>query len=420
MTPSSSPRWRTLSGPSGCGTRAGRRPFSAYGSDLHPDATVLTPVRYCSAYRASSSPLDKPEQEPRRSREGPTTPTTPGRASSTESRRRVRPGRRRERRGPPPRGSAQGEGGSMRHGSLLAWSVRLSVVALIATACGGSATPTPSAAAPSAAAPSAGAPSAAAPSAASQNFAGVSVNVLTFNGPQIAEPLQRRAPDSKKLTGANVNVTTVPFSDLYTKALTDVSTGTNSYDAYVFDPQWMGDFVGPRLPGRPDRTRSRTTRTSSGRTSRPFFRDFSATLQRQDLHDPARRRLPHGLLPERPAGQGRPQAARDLGRLPDDRPEVQRPGPQRRRHARLRLVHREEATPRLLVDHLHRRRLHPEQGHQPGRVLQHRQHEAARPATTRFAAALEIYKKTGNYGPPDELNDDVGARAACSPPAAAR
>src|SRR6266540_2313013 len=50
---------------------------------------------------------------------------------------------------------------------------------------------------------------------------GVSVNVLTFTGPQIAEPLQRRAPEFQRLTGAKIKVVTVPFSDLYDKILTD-------------------------------------------------------------------------------------------------------------------------------------------------------------------------------------------------------
>jgi multiple sugar transport system substrate-binding protein len=78
-----------------------------------------------------------------------------------------------------------------------------------------------------------------------QEFAGVTVNVMTFTGPQIAEPLQRRGPDFEKLTGAKINVITVPFSDLYTKLLTDWASGTNSIDAAVFAPQWMADYVGP-------------------------------------------------------------------------------------------------------------------------------------------------------------------------------
>jgi multiple sugar transport system substrate-binding protein len=76
-------------------------------------------------------------------------------------------------------------------------------------------------------------------------FKGVEVTVLTFTGPQIAEPLQRRAPDFSQKTGATIKVVTVPFADLYDKILTDLATGTNSYDAFVFDPQWMGDFVPP-------------------------------------------------------------------------------------------------------------------------------------------------------------------------------
>src|SRR5215210_26154 len=78
---------------------------------------------------------------------------------------------------------------------------------------------------------------------AAGEFDGVTVNVMTFTGPQIAEPLQRRAPDFEKLTGAKVNVITVPFSDLYTKLLTDWSSGTNSVDAGVFAPQWMVDYI---------------------------------------------------------------------------------------------------------------------------------------------------------------------------------
>jgi multiple sugar transport system substrate-binding protein len=46
-------------------------------------------------------------------------------------------------------------------------------------------------------------------------FDGVTVNVMTFTGPQIAEPLQRRGAEFAAATGATINVITVPFSDLY-------------------------------------------------------------------------------------------------------------------------------------------------------------------------------------------------------------
>src|SRR6476619_5708912 len=85
-------------------------------------------------------------------------------------------------------------------------------------------------------------------------FEGVTVNLVTQTG-AIQEPLQRRAPDFEKLTGAKINVIAVPFSDLYQKLLTDWSSGTNSVDDGVFAPQWMVDYVsggyleelGPRI-----------------------------------------------------------------------------------------------------------------------------------------------------------------------------
>ena len=105
-------------------------------------------------------------------------------------------------------------------------------------------------------------------------YDGVTVNVITFTGPQIAEPLQRRAPAFKKLTGATINVITVPFSDLYTKLLTDWATGTNSIDAAVFAPQWMVDYVEPGyLEDITDRIAQDTALKLDDIAG--FFRDFS-------------------------------------------------------------------------------------------------------------------------------------------------
>ena len=111
-----------------------------------------------------------------------------------------------------------------------------------------------------------------------QKFSGVTVRVVTFTGPQIAEPLQRRAPDFSRATGARVEIITVPFSDLYQKVLTDMATKTNSYDAFVFDPQWMGDYV---PPGYLEDLTDRVQNDSSLQWNdiAPFFRDFSATFK---------------------------------------------------------------------------------------------------------------------------------------------
>jgi multiple sugar transport system substrate-binding protein len=123
-----------------------------------------------------------------------------------------------------------------------------------------------------AASPSGGSPKA----SQGTKFKGVNVNILTFNGPQVAEPLQRRAPAWEQLTGGHANVVAVGFQTIYNKALLDASTGTNAFDAYVFDPQWMGDFVGPGyLLDITDRVKAdpQLKWDDIG----PFFRDFNAT-----------------------------------------------------------------------------------------------------------------------------------------------
>jgi multiple sugar transport system substrate-binding protein len=109
-------------------------------------------------------------------------------------------------------------------------------------------------------------------------YEGVEVNVLTFTGPQIAEPLQRRGPDFTELTGATINVSTVPFNELYQKLLTDMATGTNSFDAFVFAPQWMVDFI---VPGYLEDLTPRIEADEDIRWEdvAPFFRDFSASYQ---------------------------------------------------------------------------------------------------------------------------------------------
>src|SRR5713226_168548 len=109
-------------------------------------------------------------------------------------------------------------------------------------------------------------------------FSGTTIRVVTFTGPQIAEPLQRRAPDFAKATGAKVEIITVPFSDLYQKLLTDFATKTNSYDATVFDPQWMGDYVpAGYLEDLTDRVKNDSA--LQWNDIAPFFRDFSATFK---------------------------------------------------------------------------------------------------------------------------------------------
>ena len=211
---------------------------------------------------------------------------------------------------------------------------------------------------------------------AAGEFEGVTVNVMTQTG-AIQEPLQRRAPDFEELTGAKINVIAVPFSDLYQKVLTDWASGTNSVDAAVFAPQWMVDYIaGGYLEDLTPRIEADTAieQDDVGAVLPRLLRE----VRRQDLHGHARWRLPHDVLPQGRAGGSRPAAAEDLGRVSRGRQGGERQGHERRRHAGLRLLHRQEAQrPELLVRHRRRRLDDPVQGHQPGRLLQHRRHDAA-------------------------------------------
>ncbi|MCY4223040.1 MAG: extracellular solute-binding protein [Thiotrichales bacterium] len=109
---------------------------------------------------------------------------------------------------------------------------------------------------------------------AAGEFDGVEVNIMTFTGPQIAEPLQRRAPDFNAATGAKINIVTVPFSDLYGKLLTDWASGTNAIDAAVFAPQWAVDYV---VPGFLESLSQRVAADEALQQDdiAPFFREFS-------------------------------------------------------------------------------------------------------------------------------------------------
>jgi multiple sugar transport system substrate-binding protein len=181
-------------------------------------------------------------------------------------------------------------------GRLLTFLAILTIVSMLLAACdmGGTTAPTATPVPPAPTDTPAAAPEPAAtdtPAAApvptdtaapaatgSDKYKGVEINVLTFTGPQIAEPLQRHGPEFTSKTGAKINVVTVPFSDLYTKMLTDLATKTNSFQAFVFDPQWMGDFV---TPGYLEDISARVKADTALKWDdiAPFFRDFSATYK---------------------------------------------------------------------------------------------------------------------------------------------
>ena len=75
-------------------------------------------------------------------------------------------------------------------------------------------------------------------SAFAGEFDGVTVNILTRPGYVIAGPLKDRGKDFEKMTGAKIVVTEVPFAEIFPKVQNDWTTGTNSIDAAVFAAGW--------------------------------------------------------------------------------------------------------------------------------------------------------------------------------------
>jgi multiple sugar transport system substrate-binding protein len=238
-------------------------------------------------------------------------------------------------------------------------------------------------------------------------YEGVEINVLTFTGPQIAEPLQRRGPDFTELTGAKVNVSTVPFNELYQKTLTDMATGTNSFDAFVFAPQWMVDYIvpgyledlTPHIEGDPDIEWDDVA---------PFFRDFSASYEgsvytipldgdfhigyyRTDLLEEA------GMEPPTTWDEYIEIAAtfheQDLNG--DGDPDFGSCISKKRGAQAYWFIYTIAAS------------LLQSQGTSQGTFFDT---ETMEPLVNNeaFAKALEIYNDTTQYGPPDELNLDVG------------
>jgi multiple sugar transport system substrate-binding protein len=69
-------------------------------------------------------------------------------------------------------------------------------------------------------------------------FDGVTVNILTRPGYVIAGRLAERGKEFEAATGGKIVVTEVPFAEIFPKIQNDWSTGTNSIDVGVFAAGW--------------------------------------------------------------------------------------------------------------------------------------------------------------------------------------
>jgi len=260
-------------------------------------------------------------------------------------------------------------------------------------------------AAPPAAQPAAQQPAAQQPA---KKFAGITVNAITFSGPQIAEPMQRRGKEFSELTGATINVVTVPFADLYQKILNDFATGTNSYDVIVFAPQWMVDYIEPGyLEDLTDRVKADPD--LQWEDVGLFFRDFSATYNGRIYTIP--------LDGDFQMVYYRTDIAKELGSQPpktwDDYIAFAKAVSEKKlttddgKPVYGSCIAKKKAAQSYWMVTSVASAFIQSQGTGQGAFFDL---ETFKPLYNNeaFARALEIYKETTQYGPPDEINLDVG------------
>lgn len=74
---------------------------------------------------------------------------------------------------------------------------------------------------------------------------GVTLQVATQTGPQIASPVQDFWKQWGDKTGGTVELQTFAFGDLFEKIRTGFVSGTNPFDLIIYASDWAGDIMGP-------------------------------------------------------------------------------------------------------------------------------------------------------------------------------
>jgi len=113
--------------------------------------------------------------------------------------------------------------------------------------------------------------------ASAGEFDGVTVNILTRPGPVIAGPLKERGADFEKLTGAKIVVNEVPFAEIFPKIQNDWTTGTNSIDMGVFAAGWGVELDAAGLLEDLDPHVAKDSKIDMADIA-PYFREFGQKI----------------------------------------------------------------------------------------------------------------------------------------------
>jgi multiple sugar transport system substrate-binding protein len=108
-------------------------------------------------------------------------------------------------------------------------------------------------------------------------YDGITINILTRPGPVIAGAVSNRGKEFEKATGAKVVVNEVPYAEIFPKVQQDWSTGTNSIDVAVFAAGWGVELAAAGLLENLDPYIEKDTMIDAQDIA-PYFRDFAQKI----------------------------------------------------------------------------------------------------------------------------------------------
>ena len=239
------------------------------------------------------------------------------------------------------------------------------------------------------------------------HYDGVVVNILTRPGPVIAGRMVDRAEEFKEMTGAEIRVAEAPFAELFQKILTDWATGTNSIDVGVFASGWGVELVSGGLVENLDSYLAGDDKIDLDDIA-PYFRDFNQKVSgstyfitldgdfqmlyyRTDILDA------NGLEPPRTWEEYLDVASKIHGQDMNGDGEADYGSCIfKKRNAQSYFAIQSVAASRV-----------QSMGTNEGIYFDP---ETMKPKINNEAwrKSFELYNATGEYGPPDELNQDIG------------
>ncbi len=239
------------------------------------------------------------------------------------------------------------------------------------------------------------------------DYDGVVVNILTRPGPVIAQRIVERGEEFKEMTGAEIRVAEVPFAELFQKILTDWATGTKSIDVGVFASGWGVELVSGGLVENLDPYVEKDDKLDIDDIAL-YFREFNQKVEGstyfmtldgdfQMLYYRTDVLADAGLEPPRTWEEYLEVAAAIHGKDMNGDGEADYGSCIfKKRNAQSYFAVQSMAASRV-----------QSKGTAEGLYFDT---ETMKPKINNAAwkKAFEIYQETGKYGPPDELNQDIG------------